>query len=137
MKSILLTHARVVFPTEVRDNVAVLIEGDTITAIDPLSSEGATEIDLSGRTLMPGMIDLHCDAMEKEVEPRPGVHFPLEFACAQADKRNAAAGITTVFHALSFANHELGVRNNAFAAEIARAIGDWQAAHPLQPVGVR
>ncbi|MGE0106563.1 MAG: alpha-D-ribose 1-methylphosphonate 5-triphosphate diphosphatase [Thiomonas sp.] len=127
MKRTLLAHARVVFPTEVRDNVAVLIEGDTITAIDPSSAAGATEINLSGRTLMPGMIDLHCDAMEKEVEPRPGVHFPLEFACAQADKRNAAAGITTVFHALSFANHELGVRNNAFAAEIARAIGDWQA----------
>lgn len=127
MNPILLTHARVVFPTEVRDNVAILIEGDTITAIDPASSAGATEIHLRGRTLMPGLIDLHCDAMEKEVEPRPGVHFPLEFACAQADKRNATAGITTVFHALSFANHELGVRNNAFAAEIARAIGDWQA----------
>jgi alpha-D-ribose 1-methylphosphonate 5-triphosphate diphosphatase len=27
---------------------------------------------------------------------------------------------------LSFANHELGVRNNAFAAEIARAMGNWQ-----------
>jgi len=127
MNPILLTHARVVFPTEVRDNVAILIEGDTITAIDPATNSGATEIDLRGRTLMPGLIDLHCDAMEKEVEPRPGVHFPLEFACAQADNRNAAAGITTVFHALSFANHELGVRNNAFAAEIARAIGDWQA----------
>jgi alpha-D-ribose 1-methylphosphonate 5-triphosphate diphosphatase len=127
MKRTLLTHARVVLPDEVRDDVAVLIEGDTIAALDPMSAAGATEIDLSGRTLMPGLIDLHCDALEKEVEPRPGVHFPLEFACAQADKRNATAGITTVFHALSFANHELGVRNNAFAAEIARAIGDWQA----------
>lgn len=126
MKRTLLTHARVVFPNEVRDNVSILVEGDTITAIDPASCAGATEVNLAGRTLMPGMIDLHCDAMEKEVEPRPGVHFPLEFACAQADKRNAAAGITTVFHALSFANHELGVRNNTFAADIARAIGDWQ-----------
>ena len=45
------------------------------------------------------------------------MHFPLDFACAQADKRNAAAGVTTVFHALSFANQELGMRNNAFAAE--------------------
>jgi alpha-D-ribose 1-methylphosphonate 5-triphosphate diphosphatase len=126
MKRTLLTHARVVFPNEVRDNVSILVEGDTITAIDPASYAGATEVNLAGRTLMPGMIDLHCDAMEKEVEPRPGVHFPLEFACAQADKRNAAAGITTVFHALSFANHELGVRNNTFAADIARAIGDWQ-----------
>jgi len=127
MNRLLLTHATVVFADEVREDVAVLIEGDTIAALDPASSAGATEMNLAGRTLMPGMVDLHCDAMEKEVEPRPGVHFPLDFACAQADKRNAAAGITTVYHALSFANHELGVRNNAFAAEIARAIHDW---HP-------
>lgn len=126
MNKILLTHASVVFADEVREDVAVLIEGDIIAAIDPSSSEGAREINLAGRLLMPGMVDLHCDAMEKEVEPRPGVHFPLDFACAQADKRNAAAGITTVYHALSFANHELGVRNNAVAADIARAIHDWQ-----------
>jgi alpha-D-ribose 1-methylphosphonate 5-triphosphate diphosphatase len=126
MNRFLLTHATVVFADEVRDDVAVLIEGDIIAALDPASSAGATEMNLAGRTLMPGLVDLHCDAMEKEVEPRPGVHFPLDFACAQADKRNAAAGITTVYHALSFANHELGVRNNAFAAEIARAIHDWQ-----------
>ena len=126
MNRFLLTHAMVVFADEVRDDVAVLIEGDTIAALDPASSAGAAELNLAGRTLMPGLVDLHCDAMEKEVEPRPGVHFPLDFACAQADKRNAAAGITTVYHALAFANHELGVRNNAFAAEIARAIYDWQ-----------
>lgn len=127
MKRTLLTRARVVLPTEVRNDVAILIEGQTIVAIDPDSRAGAAEVDLSGLTLMPGMIDLHCDAMEKEVEPRPGVHFPLDFACAQADRRNATAGITTVFHALSFANHELGVRNNVFAAEIARALVSWQA----------
>ena len=127
MKRTLLSRARVVLPTEVRNDVAILIEGQTIVAIDPDSRAGAAEVDLSGLTLMPGMIDLHCDAMEKEVEPRPGVHFPLDFACAQADRRNATAGITTVFHALSFANHELGVRNNVFAAEIARALVSWQA----------
>lgn len=126
MKRILLTHARVVLASEVRDDVAVLIEGDRIAALDPQGVSDAVEISLKGRLLMPGMIDLHCDALEKEVEPRPGVHFPLEFACAQADRRNATAGITTVFHALSFANHELGVRNNQFAADIARAVGAWQ-----------
>ncbi|MDP2780139.1 alpha-D-ribose 1-methylphosphonate 5-triphosphate diphosphatase [Devosia sp.] len=126
MNSILLTHARVVLANEVLDDCALLLEEGRITAIDPAHGHGARELDLSGRTLMPGMIDLHCDALEKEVEPRPGVHFPLDFACAQADRRNATAGITTVFHALSFANHELGVRNNAFAAEIARAMAAFQ-----------
>lgn len=127
MKRLLLTNARVVFANETQEGVAVLIENGKIAALDPASAGDAQTVDLSGRMLMPGMIDLHCDALEKEVEPRPNVHFPLEFACAQADKRNAMAGITTVYHALSFANHELGVRNNAFAAEIARAVCRWQA----------
>lgn len=127
MKRTLLTHARVVFPTEVHDDIAVLIEDGRIAALDPDSTRNTEIIALSGRILIPGMIDLHCDALEKEIEPRPNVHFPLDFACAQADKRNAAAGITTVFHALSFANHELGVRNNAFAAEIARAVHAWRS----------
>lgn len=127
MSRLLLTHARVVFAKEVRDDVAILIDNGTIAAIDPEAVGNTRTLDLSGRVLIPGMIDLHCDALEKEVEPRPGVHFPLDFACAQADKRNTMAGITTVFHALSFANHELGVRNNGFAAEIARAVHAWRA----------
>ncbi|PKO40518.1 MAG: alpha-D-ribose 1-methylphosphonate 5-triphosphate diphosphatase [Betaproteobacteria bacterium HGW-Betaproteobacteria-3] len=127
MSRLLLTRARVVFAHEVRDDVAILIDNGVIAAIDPTSVGNTHAVNLNGRTLIPGMVDLHCDALEKEVEPRPGVHFPLAFACAQADKRNASAGITTVFHALSFANHELGVRNNAFAAEIAHAVHDWRA----------
>lgn len=126
MSKYYLTGAQVVLENEVLADAAVLIEDDVIVAINPQSVTGAEEISLKGQTLIPGMIDLHCDALEKEVEPRPNVHFPLDFACAQADKRNAAAGVTTVFHALSFANHELGVRNNAFAAEIARAVHAWQ-----------
>jgi alpha-D-ribose 1-methylphosphonate 5-triphosphate diphosphatase len=126
MSKIYLTHAQVVLENEVLNDASVLIEDGIITAINPQQVSGAEEVNLRGQTLIPGMIDLHCDALEKEVEPRPNVHFPLDFACAQADKRNAAAGVTTVFHALSFANHELGVRNNAFAAEIARAVHAWQ-----------
>lgn len=122
-----LTHARVVLADTTLEDAAVLVADGRIEAICPTAAPpGAREVDLAGRLLMPGLIDLHCDALEKEVEPRPGVHFPLDFACAQADRRNAAAGITTVFHALSFANHELGVRNNAFAADIARAVVAWQ-----------
>lgn len=121
-----LTGAQVVLENETLNDAAVLIADGNIVAINPASRAGAQEIDLSGHILMPGMIDLHCDALEKEAEPRPGVHFPFDFACAQADKRNAAAGITTIYHALSFANAELGVRNNATAAELARAVHAWQ-----------
>jgi alpha-D-ribose 1-methylphosphonate 5-triphosphate diphosphatase len=121
-----LVNARIVLVDEVLEDASLLMDEGLITAINPESGGDAEVIDLQGKLLMPGMVDLHCDALEKEVEPRPNVHFPLDFACAQADKRNAAAGITTVYHALSFANDELGVRNNAFAAEVAQAVHDWR-----------
>jgi alpha-D-ribose 1-methylphosphonate 5-triphosphate diphosphatase len=122
----LLTGATVVLGKEVRGNVSVLIANGVILAIDPMSVGDAEVIRLDGKLLMPGLVDLHCDALEKEVEPRPGVHFPVNFACAQADKRNAAAGVTTIYHSLSFANHELGVRNNQFASQLSRAVQSWQ-----------
>ena len=121
-----LTHARIVLADQVLEDASLLIEDGIIAAINPESvADDVDTIDLAGRVLMPGMIDLHCDALEKEVEPRPNVHFPLDFAVAQADKRNATAGITTVYHAIAFANDELGVRNNDFAASIAKAVHTW------------
>ncbi|WP_028672071.1 alpha-D-ribose 1-methylphosphonate 5-triphosphate diphosphatase [Saccharospirillum impatiens] len=126
MKSQLLTNARLVLEDTV-EQADLLIENGAISAINPTTTGDSERVDLQGCLLAPGLIDLHCDALEKEAEPRPGVHFPFEFASALADKRNAVAGITTVYHALSFANHELGVRNNTVAADLARAMARHQA----------
>ncbi|MES9859437.1 MAG: hypothetical protein ABW157_10760 [Candidatus Thiodiazotropha sp. LLP2] len=70
-----LTHARVVLPDDILNDVALIIEDGIISAIDPQSTAADEIIDLDGKLLMPGMIDLHCDALEKEVEPRPNVHL--------------------------------------------------------------
>lgn len=121
-----LTGCRLVLPDEIINDSALLIEDGVIRAIAPETGQGAAEVHMSGKTVLPGMIDLHCDALEKEVEPRPNVHFPLDFGCAQADKRNAAAGITTVFHAISFAGEELGVRNNEMAATLVETMHKWR-----------
>lgn len=122
MQSTYLTHARVVLPDRVLDNSAVLIDDGRIVAIEPDGARADRVVDLQGQTLLPGLIDLHCDAIEKEAEPRSRVLFPLDFAVAQVDRRNAAAGITTPYHALSFANKDLGVRNNQTAAEVVRTL---------------
>lgn len=121
-----ITGCHLVLPHEIIEDGSLLLEDGIIKSIAPESGQGAKEINLSGKILMPGMIDLHCDALEKEVEPRPNVHFPFDYGCAQADKRNAAAGITTVFHALSFAGEELGVRNNEMAAKLVDAMYSWR-----------
>ncbi|MBR0568210.1 alpha-D-ribose 1-methylphosphonate 5-triphosphate diphosphatase [Azoarcus sp. L1K30] len=121
-----LTHARVVLANEVLEDAAVLVDEGCIRAINPVQVSGAHEIDLGGQWLMPGMIDVHCDAIEKEAEPRARVLFPLDFACLNIDRRNAAAGITTPYHAMSFAHAEWGVRNNETAAELVRAVRRFQ-----------
>jgi alpha-D-ribose 1-methylphosphonate 5-triphosphate diphosphatase len=117
-----ITGARLVLRDQVLENSAMLVEHGRIVSIDSGGAAGAEQLDLAGQTLLPGLIDLHCDAIEKEVEPRSRVFFPIDFAVAQVDRRNAAAGITTPFHALSFSAQESGVRNNQIAAAIVRAI---------------
>lgn len=119
-----ITHARLVLPDGIVEDGALTLEDGRIAALD--ATGAGPVVDLGGDWLVPGLVDLHCDALEKEIEPRPGVHFPLPFAIANADKRNAAAGITTVYHALSFAHDELGVRNVDMAAEAARAVHDFR-----------
>ncbi|MFZ5453582.1 MAG: alpha-D-ribose 1-methylphosphonate 5-triphosphate diphosphatase [Thermodesulfobacteriota bacterium] len=76
------------------------------------------KIDAQGRYLLPGFIDLHCDAIEKSLEPRPNIFFPQNLVILEMDRLLAASGITTIFHSLSFAEGEIGVRSNRMAAQI-------------------
>ncbi|MFO1318458.1 MAG: alpha-D-ribose 1-methylphosphonate 5-triphosphate diphosphatase [Burkholderiales bacterium] len=117
-----VTNARVVLRDQTVDNAAVLFEDGVVVAVSPERADADEVVSLDGGWLLPGLVDLHCDALEKEIEPRPGVLFPVSFAISNADKRNAAAGVTTVYHALSFAHDELGVRNVNTAAAIARSV---------------
>lgn len=131
MSTTYLTHATLVLPDRVLHDSAMLLRDGEIVAIEPdAAPAGADVIDLRGHTVMPGLIDVHCDAIEKEAEPRANVLFPLDFAVAQVDRRNAAAGITTPYHALSFASNQFGVRNNDTAATLVRAVAAY-ARHGL------
>jgi alpha-D-ribose 1-methylphosphonate 5-triphosphate diphosphatase len=128
MSTTYLTHATLVLPDRVLHDSAMLIADGQIAAIEPASAPADAEvIDLRGHTVMPGLIDVHCDAIEKEAEPRANVLFPLDFAVAQVDRRNAAAGITTPYHALSFASNQFGVRNNETAATLVRTVAAYRA----------
>lgn len=72
-----------------------------------------------GLTLVPGLIDLHGDMLEREINPRPKATFPVEIGLAEVDKRLAANGVTTAFAAISFAWHKQdGIRSEDRAREI-------------------
>lgn len=125
---ILIDNARLILPDEIVQEGSLLIDGPAISTIcpnQPLS--GDCRLDARGQVLMPGMIDLHSDAIESEAEPRPGVMLPMDFAIRQIDVRSASLGLTTVYHSLSFSGRELGLRNDQLASELARAIHRYAA----------
>lgn len=51
--------------------------------------------DASGLCVMPGLVDIHGDAHERALQPRPGVAFPAGFALRDAAAQCLASGITT------------------------------------------
>lgn len=117
-----LVHAHLVLPDRELADAALVVEDGVIAAISPERGGAAPEFDCGGAFVVPGLVDLHCDAVEKELAPRPKAVFPLPFALAQIDRRNALAGITTPFHAISFAHDEFGVRDPALATTLAREL---------------
>ncbi len=116
-----LENARIVTPDGVHTG-SLTIEDGHIASLGADALNGAVRHDLGGDLLLPGLIDLHGDAIEKEVEPRPNAFFPLPVALDAIDRRMAAAGVTTAFHGISFAEGELGVRDVDFAERLARAL---------------
>lgn len=120
--STLINHAKLILPDEVVEDGSLLIEDGVIASVCPANPTADRHIDAQGRILMPGMIDLHSDAIESEIEPRPGVMLPTPFAIQQIDRRSASLGLTTVYHSLSFSGRELGLRNDGLAADVARSI---------------
>jgi alpha-D-ribose 1-methylphosphonate 5-triphosphate diphosphatase len=74
-------------------------------------------IDAEGLYLLPGIVDMHGDAFERQIMPRPGVHVALDVALADSDRQAVANGITTVFHGVTW-SWEPGLRGS----ENARAI---------------
>lgn len=126
MKKHYLVNFNAVLPDQVIRDASVLIEDGIISAICPESASSTIEIDLMGQTVIPGMIDLHCDAIEKVIEPRPNVKFPVDVTLLQIDRRFACAGITTPFQSLSFSSEELGLRDTEFETEIIKSVKAMQ-----------
>lgn len=86
----------------------VLIEESEIAAIGG-DARGDIEIDASGKLLAPAFVDIHGDAFERQMMPRPGVMFPLEPALLETDRQLAANGIATAYHAVTL-SWESGLR---------------------------
>lgn len=99
MTDTLLANATLVLPTEVVTGSIRLSKG-RIAAIDRGPGVPLGALDCGGDLVLPGLIELHTDNLERHIEPRPRVQFPHAGAILAHDGELAACGITTVFDAL-------------------------------------
>lgn len=67
-------------------------------------------LDARGLYVLPGIVDVHGDAFERSLMPRPGVTFPHGVAFAEADRAMVAHGITTGYLGLTV-SWEPGLRS--------------------------
>jgi len=95
----LISNAKLVLADEVVTG-SLLTEGTDIAAIDSGGSTVAEAEDWGGDYLLPGLVELHTDNLEKHLEPRPGVRWPAMPALLTHDAQVATAGITTVLDAM-------------------------------------
>ncbi|MFI8581661.1 alpha-D-ribose 1-methylphosphonate 5-triphosphate diphosphatase [Ectopseudomonas khazarica] len=132
----ILSNARIV--TADREFLgSVLLRDGLISAVDEGASQLAQAQDLGGDYLLPGLVELHTDNLEKHMSPRPGVDWPSASAVLTHDAQIVAAGITTVFDALSIGDinprgrrmQQLPAMIEAIAA--AEAAGQTRAEHRL------
>lgn len=122
-RDFIIENATVVLPSGILKKALIKIEDGIISKIrEGNIRANGRRINANGRYVLPGFIDLHSDAIEKEIEPRPNSFFPVNIAIFELDKKLASCGVTTIFHALSFAEGEIGVRSNEKAAEIIKEI---------------
>ncbi|WP_110947266.1 alpha-D-ribose 1-methylphosphonate 5-triphosphate diphosphatase [Pseudomonas bohemica] len=96
----ILTNAKIVTAEQVFTGTVVLRDG-VISEVQTGFSHLPQAQNLDGDYLLPGLVELHTDNLEKHLSPRPGVDWPSASAVMSHDAQIIAAGITTVFDALS------------------------------------
>jgi len=104
----------------------VLTEGEVTLrggVVDSGAPDGAIELDARGLLVLPGIVDIHGDAFERQFQPRPGIGFPTDLALEDTERQLLACGVTTAFHGVTL-SWEPGLRS----ADSWRAMLDGLAA---------
>ena len=118
-----LSNARIVTPRGVVDG-ALRIEGGHIAGIGR-ASDG---IDLGGAFLIPGIVDLHTDHVERHTHPRLTVLWPLLPALMAHDAVVISGGTTTVFDSLSVGASMKRPERREILEPLVAAMAEGQAA---------
>jgi alpha-D-ribose 1-methylphosphonate 5-triphosphate diphosphatase len=126
MRSLRITGGEMLLPSGVVSGADVLLADGHIQA----TGGGAADLgfDASGLLVLPGIVDIHGDAFERQMEPRPGVDFPVDLALRDTEAQLLSNGITTAFHGVTL-SWEPGLRSLGAWSRMLDALeaGSWTA----------
>src|ERR1700726_477498 len=111
---------RALLDGEFRETSLQVADGK-ISTVDADHEDSSFGIDARRLKVLPGIVDLHGDAFERQMMPCPGVDFPVDVALADSDRQAIGNGITTVFHAATW-SWEPGLRSGENAKMLLNAI---------------
>ncbi|MDH2402081.1 alpha-D-ribose 1-methylphosphonate 5-triphosphate diphosphatase [Bradyrhizobium sp. SSUT18] len=120
MTDIFLEGGRTLIGSELVET-SLALSGQDIAAVDASRGRARLAIDARNLLVLPGIVDLHGDAFERQMMPRAGVDFPIDIALADSDRQAISNGITTVFHATT-CSWEPGLRSADNARGLMEAI---------------
>ena len=119
---VIFTNARLVLEDEVISGTIICRNGK-ICEISEKNTNAAEAIDAEQDYIIPGLVELHTDNLERHMEPRPRINWPLENAIIAHDSELASVGITTVFDALRTGTVPSGKDNYLqYAKQVAESI---------------
>lgn len=104
-----LCGGRVLTPGGWMDDAVVGIDGEHIVSVGD-SVGDATEISIAGRWVLPGIVDVHGDAFERCLAPRPSTVIPTDMVLSETDASLLAAGVTSAYWSITDA-FEPGLRS--------------------------
>ncbi|MBV9564682.1 MAG: alpha-D-ribose 1-methylphosphonate 5-triphosphate diphosphatase [Bradyrhizobium sp.] len=120
MTDILIEDGRTLLGEDTGQSSVSISQG-CISAVGASQGRSAFSLDAGGLLVLPGIVDLHGDAFERQMMPRPHVDFPIDIALIDSDRQAIANGITTVFHATTW-SWEPGLRCGDNAQKLLEAI---------------
>lgn len=120
MTDISIEGGRALLGSELQET-SLRIAGRDIAAVGTEHGRDGLNIDAGGLLVLPGIVDLHGDAFERQMMPRPGVDFPIDVALVDSDRQAIGNGITTVYHATTW-SWEPGLRSGDNAKRLLEAI---------------
>jgi alpha-D-ribose 1-methylphosphonate 5-triphosphate diphosphatase len=109
MTSINITGGHVLLPSNELAHTDISLADGRIEAIGG-GTVKEIRLDAAGLLVLPGIVDIHGDAFERQIQPRPGVDFPMGIALRDTERQLLANGITTAFHGVTL-SWEPGLRS--------------------------